>query len=208
MQVPMLEPETPDPSLEDMPPAEEMENSGGAYQLKALKPKHRNILALVAQGVDRHTISQACSITPQYVTMLCRMPICKQYIAGLNEACDLQLEAMYSKSVSVINEGLDNGSMKEKLVAARLHLEATKRIGRPADILPQHESTNDRLLRLAERLTALIPQPPVTINGSFTEVQPRADKQEQRQLADSGRGECHSAASPDGEQQSEPDEED
>lgn len=208
MQLPMLEPETPDPSLEDMPPPEEMENSGGAYQLKTLKPKHRNILALVAQGVDRHTISQACGITPQYVTMLCRMPICKQYIAGLNEACDLQLEAMYSKSVSVINEGLDNGSMKEKLVAARLHLEATKRIGRPADLPPQHESTNDRLLRLAERLTALIPQPPVTVNGSFTEVQSRTLEQEQLQLADDGRSSCDSPAPSDGYEQSESDEED
>src|SRR5690242_19152506 len=76
---------------EDMPPAEEMENSGGAYQLKKLKPKHKNVLALVAQGVERQVIAAACNITPEYVTMLCRMPICKQYIAGLNEACDLLL---------------------------------------------------------------------------------------------------------------------
>jgi hypothetical protein len=192
---------------EDMPPAEDMETSGGAYQLKTLKPKHKNILSLIAQGVDRETVAAACDITPGYVTMLCRMPICKQYIAGLNEACDLQLEAMYGKSVKVIDNAMSNGNIKEQLVGARLHLEATKRIGRPADVLPQHESTNDRLLRLAERLTSLIPQykAPESINGSFTEVQPVSHNKESKRLADSSQ-----AAERDGDWQgtAEPDEED
>jgi hypothetical protein len=193
---------------EDMPPAEEMENSGGAYQLKQLKPKHKNVLALVAQGVDRQTIAAACDITPEYVTMLCRMPICKQYIAGLNEACDLQLEAMYGKTIRVIDNALSNGNIKEQLVGARLHLEDTKRIGRPADISPQTESTNERLVRLAERLTALIPQPPVTINGSFTEVQSGTQLEEQPRLADSGGSLRHEAAPSDGNGSTESDEED
>lgn len=193
---------------EDMPSPEEMENSGGAYQLKALKPKHKNILALVAQGIDRQTIAAACDITPEYVTMMCRMPICKQYIAGLNEALEVQLEAMLGKTVKVIDNALSNGNIKEQLVGARLHMEVTKRIGRPADILPQTESTNERLVRLAERLTALIPKPAEPINGSFTEIQPGTYLQKQPNLADGIGSVSDSAEAPSGNWQSESGEED
>jgi hypothetical protein len=136
------------------------------------------------------------------------MPICKQYIAGLNEACELQLEAMFGKTVKVIDNALDNGNIKEQIAGARLHLEVTKRIGRPADIPPQRESTNDRLIRLAERLTALIPQPSqsvqVTVDGSFSEVQSVSADEKQERLAYAGPA---AEADGDGQRTTESDEE-
>lgn len=182
--------------VEDMPPASEMVQAEGAYQLKELKPKHRNVLSLVAQGVNRGQIAQICDITPEYVSMLCKMPICKQYIAGLNEVVALQLEGMFGKSVEAISDALDNGSVEEKLKGARLQLEATKRLGRPADIVPQTSSTEERLLRLSERLTSLIvDRRPVQIldtsyskpedieDGSFAAIQQIGADKEPSQLA-------------------------
>jgi hypothetical protein len=184
-------PDTVPEGIEDAPAANEMVDDGGVYQLKELKPKHKNILSLVAQGVGRSQVAAVCDITPEYVSMLCRMPICKQYIAGLNEVVDVQLEGMYGKSVAAINDALDNGSIGDKLKGARLQLEATKRIGRPADIPPQSASTEERLLRLSERLTSLIvdrrgvqnlnttsPVVEVIEDASFEEVQSRPTNEE------------------------------
>lgn len=183
--------------VEDSPPSSEMVQSEGAYQLKELKPKHKNVLSLVAQGVNRGQIAQICDITPEYVSMLCKMPICKQYIAGLNEVVALQLEGMFGKSVEAISDALDNGSVEERLKGARLQLEATKRLGRPADIVPQTSSTEERLLRLSERLTSLIvDRRPVQIldasstysegitDASFKEVQQVSQNKESTQLAE------------------------
>lgn len=186
--------------LPEAPPAEECTVTDGAYQLKELKPKHRNILSLVAQGVGRGQIATIFDITPEYVSMLCRMPICKQYIAGLNEVCEVQLEGMFGKSVAAISDALDNGSIGDKLKGARLQLEATKRIGKAPDIAPQSVSTEERLVRLAERLTALIPsradvstvqnlntstpkQSEDIQDASFTEIQSGSSHEESRQLA-------------------------
>jgi hypothetical protein len=192
MEVPASIPE----GVEDAPPSSEMVQSDGAYQLKELKPKHRNILSLVAQGVSRGQIASICDITPEYVSMLCKMPICKQYIAGLNEVVALQLEGMFGKSVEAISDALDNGSVEERLKGARLQLEATKRLGRPADIVPQTSSTEERLLRLSERLTSLIvdrrpvqildtssTQPEEITDASFEEVQSKPENKESTQLA-------------------------
>jgi hypothetical protein len=193
IEVPASVPE----GVEATPADSEMVQSDGAYQLKELKPKHRNILSLVAQGVGRGDIAQICDITPEYVSMLCRMPICKQYIAGLNEVVEVQLEGMFGKSVAAISDALDNGSTADKLKGARLQLEATKRIGRPADIAPQSSSTEERLLRLSERLTSLIvdrrsvqnlntssPTPEVIEDASFEEIQSQSEDKELGQLAD------------------------
>src|SRR5574337_793264 len=151
LEVPDLIPE----GVEEGPPAQEMAETDGVYQLKELKPKHRNVLSLVAQGVSRGKIAAICDITPEYVSMLCRMPICKQYIASLNEVVEVQLQGMFGKSVAAISEALDNGRIEDKLKGARLQLEATKRLGRAADIPPPSISTEERLARLAERMTVI-----------------------------------------------------
>lgn len=150
--------------LDDLPfgqdlPASPAETPAG-WRLKQLKPKHKDICALIAQGIGRAQIASVCGITPEYVTMLSRQPLCIAYIKELNEYAGLQLEAMFAKTVEVIGEGLASGNTKDQLQAARLQLEVTKRIGGRSDPAAGQGAVNadERLLSLAERLTGLLSQ--------------------------------------------------
>lgn len=124
-------------------------------ELKNLSPKHKQVAALVAQGVDRRTIAAACDYTPEYVTWLQRQPLFVQYVKGMNEAVALRLEAMFEQSVTTIAEAMQNGNVDERLKGAKLQLEATGRIGRyqtPA----RDQDGGDKLEVLSERLLALL----------------------------------------------------
>jgi len=125
------------------------------WQMKELKPKHKQVCAMLAQGIDRRTISNVVGVTPEYITMLSKQPLMKDYIAEMCQAAGLQLDAMFVQSVEVISEVMANGSPKERVAAARLQMEATKRIGSGSSIPKEIIDTNDRLARLAERLLYL-----------------------------------------------------
>ena len=125
------------------------------WQMKELKPKHKQVCAMLAQGIDRRTISNVVGVTPEYITMLAKQPLMKEYIAEMCQAAGLQLDAMFVQSVEVISEVMANGSPKERVAAARLQMEATKRIGSGSSIPKEIIDTNDRLARLAERLLYL-----------------------------------------------------
>ena len=125
------------------------------WELKELKPLHRQVASLVAQGKRNVDIAPMCNITPEYVSMLIRQPLVKAYIAELCELPGGKLEALFEKTVDVIADAMQNGSRGEKLKAARLQLEATKRIGghTPIALIPQ--GSDDRLEALARRLLEL-----------------------------------------------------
>ena len=125
------------------------------WQLTSLKPKHKQVCAMLAQGIDRDTIAAIVDITPEYVTMLAKQPLVKDYIREMCQAAGLQLDAMFVQSVEVISQVMTNGNAKERIQAARLQLEATKRIGSGSAIPREVIDTNDRLARLAERLLYL-----------------------------------------------------
>ncbi len=133
--------------LEDLP--------SPAIELKKLSPKHMQVAALLAQGVDRRTIALACDFTPEYVTWLQRQPLFVTYIKEMSAAVNTRLEALFSKSVDTINEAMDCGSTDEKLKAAKLQMEATGRIGRYVTP-PGGGEQGDRLEQLSERLLQLL----------------------------------------------------
>ena len=137
----------------EQPLPDEEEHVG--WQMKELKPKHKQVCAMLAQGIDRRTISNVVGVTPEYITMLSKQPLMKDYIAEMCQAAGLQLDAMFVQSVEVISEVMANGSPKERVAAARLQMEATKRIGSGSSIPKEIIDTNDRLARLAERLLYL-----------------------------------------------------
>lgn len=125
------------------------------WQMRQLKPKHKNIAALIAQGLPYVQIAKLMDVTPVYVSMLSRQPLMKAYIAEMCEITGVRLEAMFEKVVDTIAETLDRGSEAGKLKAARLALEVQGRVG-ARDAAPR--SGNDsvgRLERLAERLIYL-----------------------------------------------------
>lgn len=134
-------------------------------ELKKLSPKHMQVAALVAQGVDRRTIASACDYTPEYITWLQGQPLFIEYIKTMNKAVATRLEALFTKSVDVIENAMQNGTVDESLKGAKLQLEATGRIGRFATLAPQ-AGGEDRLATLAERLLDLLKTQRRTVDES------------------------------------------
>ncbi len=126
-----------------------------AYQLQALGVRHKEAAALLAQGLDRATIAQITGYKAEYITWLSRQPIFRAYITEMSLFVDVRLEALYDQSVDVISDTLKMGSAEDKLKAARLQLEATRRIGRGSEGASQ-PAAPDRLDHLAERLVDLL----------------------------------------------------
>lgn len=126
------------------------------WVLKALKPNHLQICALLAQGFKNVEVAAMTGVTKEYITMLLRQPLIKQEIAKKAEVTGQRLELMFEKSVDVIADAMNNGNHVEKLKAARLHGELTKRIGRPDPMALNPNISDDRLERLANRLEGLL----------------------------------------------------
>lgn len=125
-----------------------------AWELKELKQVHRDVAALFAQGMKNVDIAKLCDITPEYVHMLLKQPLVRAYIDEMCEVVGVRMDALFAKSVDVIADTLTNGSEAGKLKAARLQLEATKRIGAGSQLNVTLPNV-DRLEKLAERLIGL-----------------------------------------------------
>jgi hypothetical protein len=164
--------------LQELIPSQEQnlfERREKGWVLRRLSPMHKDMCALIAQGVKRGHVAQACGITPEYVTMLLRQPLVLAEIKRMNEYAEVQLDASFGRVVEAIHEGLDSGSTKDKLQAARLQLEVTGRIGSRSQASDPDSKMEDRLLNLSERLVGLLGgararagQAP--IDAEFTEV--------------------------------------
>lgn len=133
----------------------ELETVHEPIELKKLSPTHKQVAALLAQGVDRRTIAVAVDFTPEYVTWLQRQPLFREYITHMSEAVAVRLEALFSRSVDVIQDAMQDGNIDEKLKGAKLQLEATGRVGRFQTQLPVGGG-QDRLEQLSERLLTLL----------------------------------------------------
>ena len=125
------------------------------WLMKELKPWHKDMCSLLAQGIERQKIAQILDCTPEYVSMLARQPLIIEYVREMSSFAQTQLEAQFSKAVTAIGNTLENGNHKEKMQAARLQMEATKRIGSRAEDERKLIDTNARLTKLAERLLSL-----------------------------------------------------
>lgn len=102
------------------------------WQLKKLSQKHKNIIALHAQNVKREDIGKTVGCTPEYVSMIMQQPLAREYMRDLEKYMDSRLEALYGRSVDVIQSGLDGDATDTQLKAARLQLEVTGKL-KPKD---------------------------------------------------------------------------
>jgi hypothetical protein len=146
---------------------EEVEETTTAWELTKLKPVHKQVASLLAQGMKQVDIAKLCDITPQYVGMLLKQPLVQAYIKDMCDVVGVRMEALFAQSVEVIAETMANGSEAGKLKAVRLQLEATKRIGRIDPNVGGNGSNVERLEKLAERLISL--QSNVRKGGTFNE---------------------------------------
>lgn len=128
------------------------------FQLKKLKPKHKDVAALLAQGVGREQIAQLVGITPEYVTMLSAQPLFQAHVQEMTKFTDLRLQAIYDKSVDVIAQTLTTGSETSKLQAARMAMRA---VGKEGTVNVQgtvhHSHSLIGLLRTLPPVTRTVP---------------------------------------------------
>ena len=136
-------------------PVEE-ESSKPGWELKELKPWHKQMCSMIAQGIERGTIAKVLNCDPTYVSNLARQKLVQDYIKDWCAFAGIQLEAQFVKAVEVIGDTMENGNPKEKLQAARLQMEATRRIGSGSGQVADSPDMNDRLITLSERLVSLL----------------------------------------------------
>lgn len=139
-----------------VPEEEQNEAADRKWTLKELKPWHMNLCSMLAQGIPRSTIAAVMDCAPEYVSSLAQQPLIQQYIRDMCAYAGLQLESQFVKVVEVIGDTLENGGYKEKMQAARLQMEATKRIGSKAGEGTDKPNSEDKLLNLADRLVGLL----------------------------------------------------
>lgn len=139
---------------EDEPYRETVEKP--EWVLQKLKPKHFQICALLAQGFKNVEVSAMCGVTPQYITMLLQQPLIKQEIAKRGEVIGQRFELLTEKTFDVMVDAMKNGAHADKLKAARLQLEVTRRIGRPDPFAANPNVSDDRLEKLANKLENLL----------------------------------------------------
>lgn len=142
-----------------------------AWTLRKLSPRHKQICALLAQGFKNIEIATVMGVTKEYVSMLLRQLLIQEEIARVCEIAETRLDAMFVQTVDVISDGMSNGNITEKLKAARLQLEATKRIGHGSGIPSPVEGGEDRLEKLANRLTQLLAQKKESANETHLKGQ-------------------------------------
>ena len=124
-------------------------------KLQTLSEKHKQVASLLAQGLGRTEIASIIDFTPEYVTWLTRDPLFKQYLSEMSEHTEARLEAMFGMTADVVADGMLNGSVDERLKAARLQLEVTGRVGKGDRPSSGMESSIERLATLAQRLLQL-----------------------------------------------------
>lgn len=125
-------------------------------KLLKLGPKHREVLALVAQGLGRVEIGAIVGYEPEYISWLVRQEVCQQYLEEMNAVVEFRLQSMTEESVDTIYDVMRNGASDDRIKAAKLQLEATGRIGTNAVGGRQAVGGPDRLQQLAERLVSLL----------------------------------------------------
>lgn len=141
--------------VEEDVPSQPDEVRPKGWTLKKLKPVHKDICSYVAQGMKLVEAAAICGVTKQYVWMLMQQPLCRAYIEQMNTVTEARLEAMFSQTADVIQDGLNGTASETQLKAARLHMETIGRIGSRGKA-PEQSGQEDRLLQLSERLVGLL----------------------------------------------------
>lgn len=127
-------------------------------QLQKLSQRHKQVLSLVAQGVERQTVAEATGYTPEYVTWLVRQDVCRDYLREMMELVDIRFVMMTQESANAISDALAEGTYEDRLKAAKLQLEVVGKVGKGASLVHTDQPQGDRLEQLANRLVGLLRQ--------------------------------------------------
>lgn len=126
------------------------------FKLLALTDKHRQVASLLAQGLGPTDIAALVDFVPQYVTMLTRDPLFKEYLREMSEVAEARHEALFAQTPDVVAAAMRVGTVDEQLKAVRLNLEITGRIGKNERPNLGTDTSVERLNVLADRLLGLL----------------------------------------------------
>lgn len=90
------------------------------FELKKLKPRHKQAASLLAQGLGRAEVAEAIGCTPEYITMLCQQTLFIEHMEELEKVVRVRMQAMMETSADVVGLALRGGSIKERLEAAKM----------------------------------------------------------------------------------------
>jgi len=99
------------------------------FQLKRLTPKHKQVAALLAQGLGRQEVAKICGFTPEYLTMLAQQDLFVAYVKEMSAFVDVRMQALHERAVDVLGTSMQNGSDHVKLAAAQTVLKAVGKDG-------------------------------------------------------------------------------
>lgn len=107
----------------------ETENLPAPFRLKKLSDKHKQVAALLAQGLGRTEISKIVDVVPEYVTMLARQPLFAAYVREMTVFTDVRLQALFEGAVDVTAHIMKNGTEEGQLKAAAAVMKAIGKDG-------------------------------------------------------------------------------
>lgn len=121
-------PETPssvDLALVESPAAPLLPTAKNPWTIKRLTQVHKDAITLSMQGLSREKVAEFCGRTPAWVTLVCKQPLAREYIAELEAHADLRLRGMYDKSLNVLDEVLAGaGTRADQLKAVDITFNA------------------------------------------------------------------------------------
>jgi hypothetical protein len=131
------------------------------WLLKKLRPLHYRVIQLLLQNMKHKDIAAALGVHPVYVSMLSRQPLVQAEISKYLEGTSLKLETLFIKSVQAIEDSLNGDDPKIRLSAARLQMEATRKLSQntgvsvSVNVQNNSISSEDNLKSLADRIISV-----------------------------------------------------
>ena len=121
--------------------------SNGARKLKKLSNKHLAIIAQHLDGVSGENIATKMGIRVVTVSRILNDPMVKQLTGRIFTDRQMELDALAGKAIGVVREGLDDGTLREKLAAVDKYAKLKDTIGAEQSSADSAEDIVDRIFK-------------------------------------------------------------
>ena len=121
--------------------------ANGARKLKKLSNKHLAIIAQHLDGKSGEEIATTMRIRVVTVSRILNDPMVKQLTGRIFTDRQQELDALAGKAISVVRDGLNDGSMREKLSAVDKYAKLKDTIGTEESNAESVEDIVDRIFK-------------------------------------------------------------
>jgi len=121
--------------------------ANGARKLKKLSNKHLAIIAQHLDGKSGEEIATTMHIRVVTVSRILNDPMVKQLTGRIFTDRQMELDALAGKAIGVVRQGLDEGSLREKLTAVDKYAKLKDTIGAEQTSADSAEDIVDRIFK-------------------------------------------------------------